>query len=99
MSFSARDAHKKCELPSVYTGTRSNNPDLPDIEESRWKLSGEAIEYDWIKGNLIVPNSCMTYCAIRMLRYMMISRMTVLLGDELTNMLDEVFEIEPDEED
>ena len=30
--------------------------ELPKVEDSGWKLSGGTIEYEWTKGNLIVPN-------------------------------------------
>ena len=39
----------------VWLHAHENNPDLPDIEESGWKIHGEEINYDWVKGDLIVP--------------------------------------------
>ena len=39
----------------MWLHAHENNPDLSDIKESGWKVSGETIEYDWVKGDLIVP--------------------------------------------
>ena len=39
----------------VWIHSRENKPGLPDLDKSGLKINGEEIEYDWVKGNLIVP--------------------------------------------
>ena len=39
----------------VWINSHVNKPCLPDLDKSGWKISGEEIDYDWVKGNLVVP--------------------------------------------
>lgn len=39
----------------VWIHSHENKPGPPDLDKSGWKINGEEIEYDWVKGNLIVP--------------------------------------------
>ena len=55
LPFCRRDVHMQSELLikslSGYTLMKTS----PDLDKSGWKIYGEKIEYDWVKGNLIVP--------------------------------------------
>ena len=39
----------------VWIHSCENKQDLPDLDKSGWKIYGEEIEYDWVKGSLIIP--------------------------------------------
>ena len=70
------------------------------ILNSGWKLSGEEIEYDWVKGSLVVPEQLVDILCNQNIvgDYGLEDNSTVDGGVEFTNMLGEVFEIESDEE-
>ena len=58
----------------VWLHAHENNPDLPDIEESGWEIHGEEINYDWVKGDLIVPEQLVDIlCDQRTIRRRMIA--------------------------
>ena len=88
----------------VWIHSHENKPGLPDLDKSGWKINGEEIEYDCVKGNLIVPEQLIDILCEQNVE-----------GDadqdrdddddndddegvEVTNMVDEVFEDESDEE-
>ena len=71
------------------------------MQDSGWKLSGGDIEYQWTEGNLIIPEQLVE---------ILCDESPDMDGDqqdegifdegvEMTNMLDEVYEIKTDEED
>ena len=39
----------------VWIHSHENKQGLPDLNKSGWKIYGEEFEYDWVKGNLIIP--------------------------------------------
>ena len=39
----------------VWINSHVNKPCLPDLDKSGWKINGKEIDYDWVKGNLVVP--------------------------------------------
>ena len=39
----------------VWINSHVNKPCLPDLDKSGWKISGEEIDHDWVKGNLVIP--------------------------------------------
>ena len=39
----------------VWIHSHENKQYLPGREKSGWKINGEEIKYDWVKGNLIIP--------------------------------------------
>ena len=77
-----------------------NNPELPNIQDSGWKLSGGEIEYEWTKGNLIVPEQLVEILCDQNVDVDddQQDESNVDEGVEITNMLDEVFNHESDEE-
>lgn len=85
----------------VWIHAHENRPGLPDLDKSGWKIDGEEIEYDWVKGNLIVPEQL-----IDILCEQNVDRDTDQDRDdddhdegfEMTNMVDEVFEDESDDD-
>ena len=46
----------------IWVHAHKIRPGLPNIQDSGWKLSDGAIEYEWTKGNLIVPEHLIEYC-------------------------------------
>ena len=70
------------------------------ILNSGWKLSGEEIEYDWVKGSLVVPEQLVDILCNQNIvgDDGLEDNSAVDEGVEFTNMLDEVFENESDEE-
>ena len=84
----------------IWVHAHENNPDLPDIEDSGWKLSSEEIEYDWVKGSLVVPEQLVDILCNQNIvgDDDLEDDSAVDEGVEFTNMLDEVFENESDEE-
>ena len=78
-----------------------NSPELPTIQDSVWKLSGDDIEYQWKKENLIVPQQLVEilYSQSPDMDDAQQDESIVDEGVEMTNMLDEVFENASDEED
>ena len=37
----------------VWIHSQGNRQCLPDLDKSGWKINGEKIKYDWVKGNLL----------------------------------------------
>ena len=84
----------------VWVHAHEPNPVLPDIKESGWKVSDGQIEYDWVKGNLIVPKQLVDIlCNQDLLEVDNQDDDSTDEGDEFTNMTDEVYESESVEED
>ena len=86
----------------IWVHAHENYPDLSDIEESGWKLSGGQIEYDWVKGNLIVPEHLIDILCNQNVtedNNQEEDNSAVDEGVGLTNMVDEVFENETDDDD
>ena len=84
----------------VWVHAHENYPDLPAIQDSGWKVNGDQIEYEWTKGNLIVPEQLVEILCNRTAAYEDDDHQddNAVEGTELTNMLDEVFEVESDGE-
>ena len=78
-----------------------NSPELPTIQDSGWKLSGDDIEYQWTKEILIVPQQLVEIMCSQNpdMDDDQQDESIVDEGVEMTNMLDEVFENESGEED
>ena len=84
----------------VWLRAHKNNPDLPDIEESGWKIHGEEINYDWVKGDLIVPEQFVDIlCDQNLKDDTQEDDSTVDEEPEFANLEDEVFENDSDEDD
>ena len=82
----------------VWIHSHENRQYLPDLDKSGWQINGEEIEYDWVKGNLIVPEQLIDILCEQN-----------VMGDadqdrdkddgvghegvEMTNMVDEVFKM------
>ena len=84
----------------MWLDAHENNPDLPDIKESGWKVSGETIDYDWVKGDLIEPEQLVDIqCDQNLDDDTQEDDSTVDEGLEFANLEDEVFEHDSDEDD
>ena len=80
--------------------SHENNPDLPNLDKRGWKIDGEEIAQDWVKDNLIVPAHLIDI----LYDQNNAGEADQDLDDddndegvELTNMVDEVFKDEYDE--
>ena len=85
----------------VWVHAQENHPDLPAIQDSGWKVNGDQIEYEWTKGNLIVPEQLVVILCNQIAADEDDDHQddnTVDEGIELANMLHEVFEDESDGE-
>ena len=85
----------------IWVHAHENSPELPNMQDSGWKLSGGDIEYQWTEGNLIVPHQLVEILCDES-PDMDDDQQDESIVDkraEMTNMLDEVFENESDEED
>ena len=84
----------------VWIHSHENNPDLPNLDKSGWKIDGDEIEQDWVKDNLIVPAHLIDILYDQNNAGEADQDLDDDDNDEgvdLTNMVDEVFEDEYDE--
>ena len=85
----------------IWVHAHENSPELPTIQDRGLKLSERDIEYQWTKENLIVPQQLVEILCSQNtdMGDDQQDESIVGEGEEMTNMLDEVFENESDEED
>ena len=78
-----------------------NSPELPTIQDSGWKLSGDDIEYQWTKENSIVHQQLVNILCGQNPDVDDDRQDDSIVdeGVEMTNTLDEVFDNESDEND
>ena len=85
----------------IWVHAHENSPEIQTIQDSGWKLSRGDIEYQWTKEKLIVPQQLVEILCSQNpdMDDDQQDESIVDEGVEMTNMLDEVFENESDEED
>ena len=72
---------------------------LPDLDKSGWEINGKEIDYDWVKGKLIVPEQLVDILCEQNSEGGADQDMDIDNGDddvgvEMTNTVDEVLEAE-----
>ena len=104
LPFCPRDSIERVNYQVfVWIHSHENKQGLPDLDKSGRKINGEEIEYDWLKGDLIVPEQFINIlCEQNVEGDADQDRDDDDGGDddgvEMTNMLDEVFEDESDKD-
>ena len=84
----------------IWVHAHEKKPELPNILDSGWKLIRGDIEYEWTKRNLFVPEQLVEILCDQNVDVDDDQQVesNVDEGVEMTNMLDEVFGNESDEE-
>ena len=82
----------------VWIHSHENNPDLPELDQSGWTINEDAIEYVWVKGNLIVPEQLIDILCDQQREVEDEENENDDAELEFTSMIDEVYEDESDGE-